>query len=107
MDALALRGYEGRATLRKAVGSCEEALIRGCPNGETHLRCQGSEPSDRLSEKSLTTGGWFLISDTKYLIPEYMVVQKLTQGPETSQYLEERRSTDTPLVVASERGPGQ
>jgi hypothetical protein len=35
---LALRGYEGRATLRKAMGSCEEALIRGCPNGETHLR---------------------------------------------------------------------
>jgi hypothetical protein len=32
---------------------------------------------------------------------------KQTQGTETSQYLEERRSTDTPLVVASERGPGQ
>ena len=32
---------------------------------------------------------------------------KLTQGTETSQYLEERTSTETPLVVASERGPGQ
>ena len=30
-----------------------------------------------------------------------------TQGTETSQYLEERTSTETPLVVASERGPGQ
>ena len=32
---------------------------------------------------------------------------KRTQGTETSKYLEERTSTETPLVVASERGPGQ
>src|SRR5215831_7639946 len=32
---------------------------------------------------------------------------KQTQGTETSQYLEERTSTETPLVVASERGLGQ
>ena len=32
---------------------------------------------------------------------------KRTRGTETSQYLEERTSTETPLVVASERGPGQ
>ena len=32
---------------------------------------------------------------------------KQTQGIETSQYPEERKSTETPLVVASERGPGQ
>jgi hypothetical protein len=30
-----------------------------------------------------------------------------TQGTEISQYLEERTSTETPLVVTSERGPGQ
>ena len=30
-----------------------------------------------------------------------------TRGTETSQYPEERKSTETPLVVASERGPGQ
>jgi len=35
VDALAPRGDEGRGTLRKAMGSCEQALIRGCPNGET------------------------------------------------------------------------
>ncbi len=35
VDALAPRGDEGRGTLRKAAGSCEQALIRGCPNGET------------------------------------------------------------------------
>ena len=32
---------------------------------------------------------------------------KLTRGTETSQYPEERTSNETPLVVASERGPGQ
>ena len=30
-----------------------------------------------------------------------------TQGTETSKYLEERTSTETPSVVASEGGPGQ
>ena len=35
VDALAPRGDEGRGTLRKASGSCEQALIRRCPNGET------------------------------------------------------------------------
>ena len=34
-DALALRGEEGRAKLRKAAGSCTEAVIRRCPNGAT------------------------------------------------------------------------
>ena len=32
---------------------------------------------------------------------------KQTQGTETSKYLEERTSTETPVVVASETGPGQ
>src|ERR1700761_8446947 len=32
---------------------------------------------------------------------------KLTRGTETSQYPEERTSTETPLVVASESGLGQ
>ena len=36
-DALADTGDEGRAMQRNASGSCKEALIRGCPNGETHL----------------------------------------------------------------------
>ena len=38
---------------------------------------------------------------------EYIVIERQTRGTETSQYLEERTSTETPLVVASERGPGQ
>ena len=38
---------------------------------------------------------------------EYARKGKRTWGTETSKYLEERTSTETPLVVASERGPGQ
>lgn len=37
MDALASGGDERRGTLRKAMGSREQALIRGYLNGETHL----------------------------------------------------------------------
>ena len=32
---------------------------------------------------------------------------KRTRGTETSQYPEEKTSTEIPLVVASESGPGQ
>ena len=37
---------------------------------------------------------------------EYIGVKKLTRGIETSKYPEERTSIETPLVAASERGPG-
>jgi hypothetical protein len=36
VNALAHTGDEGRGTLRYAMGSCEQALIHGFPNGETH-----------------------------------------------------------------------
>ena len=36
VDALAVSGDEGRGSLRKASGSRQQTLIRGCPNGETH-----------------------------------------------------------------------
>ena len=35
---------------------------------------------------------------------EKIVWKKLTQGSETSQYLEERKSNETPKVAASEMG---
>jgi hypothetical protein len=35
---------------------------------------------------------------------EYIGSYKLTQGTETSKYLEEKKSTEIPLVVASESG---
>jgi hypothetical protein len=40
-----------------------------------------------------------------YLTDEYIVREKPSQGTETSKYLDERKSNETPLVVASERGP--
>ena len=79
VNALALRGEEGRSTLRKDTGSCEQALIRICPNGETHRAI------------CIATG--------------IHTVAKRTQGTETSKYLQERKSTETPKVVASEIGP--
>ena len=41
MDVLA---EEGRARPRKASGSCQEALIRRCPNGGNPLRCKSEVP---------------------------------------------------------------
>ena len=44
---------------------------------------------------------------TRYYQGEYIALVKRTRGTETSQYLEEKTSTEIPLVVASERGVGQ
>ena len=81
VDALASRGDEGRGTLRKAPGSREQAVIRGSPNGATH-------PATGTGRRIHRRPG-------------------RTRGTETSQYPEERTSTETPSVAASERGPGQ
>jgi len=76
-------------------------------------RVQRSEIRDQISEaltfRHLTSDIWHLISGIKrrYEISESIGGFKRTQGTETSQYLEERTSTETPLVVASERGSGQ
>ena len=48
-------------------------------------------------------GNW----DFEYREAEYIGFVKRTRGTETSQYLEEKTSTEIPSVVASERGPGQ
>ena len=56
---MALRGDEGRGKLRKASGRCTQPLIRRYPNGAT-----------QYSEAVLPARG-------------------LTQGTETSKYLEE------------------
>ena len=49
----------------------------------------------------------FRLSREGMRLPNKIGGFKRTQGTETSKYLEERTSTETPLVVASERGPGQ
>jgi hypothetical protein len=41
------------------------------------------------------------------LTPEYIGGLEQTRGTETSKYPEERKSIETPLVVASERGPAE
>ena len=38
---------------------------------------------------------------------EHIGAEKPTRGSETSQYPEEKKSKEIPLVAASERGPGQ
>ena len=44
VDALALRGEEGRGTLRKAAGRGARSAIRRFPNGATPPRERGSPP---------------------------------------------------------------
>ena len=39
--------------------------------------------------------------------PEHIGREEATRGTETSKYPEERKSTEIPLVAASERGPAQ
>ncbi len=58
----------------KPRGVSKQTLIRGFPNGETHP---------------------FRVS---------VLAQKRTRRTETSKYPEEKKSTDIPLVAASERG---
>ena len=77
MDALAGRGDEGRTRLRKASGSCQEALIRGFPNGAT-----------------------------RHVARHVTLSRGRTRGSETSQYPEEKKSNEIPKVAASEMGVG-
>ena len=78
MDALASRGDERRTRLRKASGSCQEALIRGFLNGAT-----------------------------RHGVNRVTCLQGRTQGSETSQYLKEKKSNEIPRVAASEIGVGR
>ena len=52
-------------------------------------------------------GLWISAITRRYETPEYIGGFKQTRGTETSQYPEERTSTETPVVVASEPGLGQ
>ena len=60
-------------------------------------------PPDILLLLPLVTSVGFI----RYFNPEYIGVLERTRGTETSKYPEERKSTETPLVVASERGPAE
>ena len=75
---MAITGDEGRCSLRKASGSWQ-----------TSFDPEMSEWGNPPARVSLT---------------EYIGQWKRTEGTETSKYLEEKKSTEIPPVVASERG---
>ena len=77
-DAWAHGGDEGRGKLREARGSGTHAVIPRWPNGATR---RGASPVIPFSDG------------------------KRTQGTETSQYLEEEKSTEMSGVAASETDP--
>ena len=79
VDALASRGDEGRGRLRKAQGSSQTYFDPG------------------MSE-------WGNPAEANLCHP---LRRRLTQGTDTSKYLQERKSTETPLVAASEKGSAQ
>ena len=83
VDASVLWADEGRGKLRKASGSRKQALIRGCPNGETR---HGEAVSPHA---------------------EYIGMRGETGGTETSKYPEEEEEISIPSVAASERGTAQ
>ena len=80
VDALALRGDEGRGKLRKAAVRSKHPVIRRCPNGGTHADNIGILPSESIGR-----------------------VER-TGGSEPSQYPEEEKTKVIPSVAASESG---
>ncbi len=96
VDALVSGGDEGRGKLRKASGSGKHALIRRYPNGAT-------PPTTKCTlviDPQYASVWW--IDRTRVCIwwwgpcAEYIGVWGDTQGSETSQYLEEKKSTEIP-----------
>ena len=75
-----MRGDEGRCSMRKAAGSLQTG------------------PDPRMSEWGNPPG------ITQVSCTEHIGAAKRTRGTETSKYPEEKKSTEIPLVAASERG---
>ena len=69
VDALELSGDEGRGKLRKASVRSKHPLIRGYPNGVTHVPVNGT-----------------------YRVCEYIAARSKTWGTEPSKYPEEKKS---------------
>ena len=83
----------------------EEAMRRTPGRGTRGLAGSGW-PSGRGASPGPEIFGLAEIN-RRDLLPESIGEQERTRGTETSQYPEERTSNETPLVVASERGPGR
>ena len=84
MDALALRGDEGRGRRRYAPGSSHTCF----------------DPV--ISEWGNPTGVM-----SRYPLAEYIGLGRRTRGSETSQYPQEKKSSEIPKVAASEMGRAQ
>ena len=76
---LVVGAEEGRGRRRNGPGSCQQAMIRSCPNGET----PGGE---------------------SHRIHADLSVWRVSRGTETSKYPEEKKSYEIPLVAVSEKG---
>src|ERR1700744_4444705 len=72
--------------------------------GPKDLRFWCSTSNDRDHDREVLD---FRLSREGMRSPNKIGGFKQTQGTETSKYLEERTSTETPVVVASETGRGQ
>ena len=83
-NAWASRAEEGRGTLRKAPGR------RVQPQKSGGIRMGKPAQGHACGRSS-----------------EHIARHEGTRGTETSKYPEEKKSTEIPLVVASERGPAQ
>ena len=79
MDALGPRAEEGRGKTAISLGELSSKLNRGFPNGETHLGSYRDIP----------------------------LVGRVSRRTETSNYPEEKKSTEIPVVVANELGIAQ
>ena len=84
MDALALGGDEGRDRLRYASARSQISYDPG------------------ISEWGNPRKFMFT-----YPLAEYIGFRRRTEGSETSQYLQEKKSREIPVVAASEPGIGQ
>ena len=82
MNALAVGGDEGRGSLRKASGSWQISF------------------DPEVSE-------WGNPPDLSGISSWIYRLEKQTRGIETSKYPEEKKSTEIPLVAASEHGKAQ
>ena len=60
-----------------------------------------------FGDRRVVLAWWLTAGKNKYFQAEYIGLKERTRGTETSKYPEERKSTETPLVVASERGPAE
>ena len=102
----------------RALGARLDACLRGTVKLQrAHGGCLGDQRRRRTCTAAKSSGEPLTGFDPEisewgnprrdYLpaSDEFIVVRQPSQGTETSKYLDEKKSKEIPLVVASERGP--